>query len=193
MNEITFDQLCQTTGKTDAELGELAGVKASTVATYRKTNKPSQSLRDAVASILSGEPVKQPSMGVIAVDRELIPTDFTDNEDWHYVRIQDSGPGGTERVRADAAQYKAGITQKGPHGKDVYCRYDEAHRFSDNFVIMKCPMSQYLSLESAAQAHAASQWPETTKTTGDGISTKTERETRFIEGGKLPTGEPIAA
>lgn len=203
MSEVTFAQLCEATGKTDEEIGELAGVKPGTVKAYRKTNKPSHALKDAVGRLLAGTPMEtpivapapsMPSMEAIAIDREMIPTDFEDNEDWHFVRCQDSGPGGTERVRADVAQLKAGITQKGGKGGNVYCRYSEAHRFSDNFVVMKCPMAQYLGLESAAQAHAAAQWPESQKGSGDGISTETKRETRFIEGAAgAPTGEPVSA
>lgn len=201
--EPTFAQLCEATGKTDAELGALAGVKAGTVRNYRATNKPSKALEDVVGRLLAGMRMETPSevqaapvtappsMAPIAIDREAIPSDFEDNEDWHFLRIQDSGPGGIEKVRAEVAQAKAGYPFR--MGGRVL-RYGEAHRFSDNFVVMRCPMSDYLDYEASAQAHAASQWPSSQKGDGDGISTETKRETRFIEGSAgRPTGEPVTA
>ena len=190
MSELTFDQLCASTGKTDAELAELMNVKESTVAVYRKTNKPSSSAKDALAGVLTGsteDKFASFSATALNVDREVIPTDFKDTDEWHFLQCRDSSEGGRERVAQDVATCQAG---------DEIGRYGIAHKFSDNFYVMKCPMAHHLAREKRDIQAAAEAWPKSqTLAPGQtGTSTKVEKGERVLQGAAgMPTGEPVAA
>lgn len=190
----TFTQLCEATGKTNEEIAEKAGLKLETLLHYQKINKPSLSAKNAVAEILqelgirhddAPEEDKFAEFSTLSVDREAIPKDFTDDEDWHFVHCYDFQPGGDARVNADVAMLKAG---------DEFGRYGEAHKFSDNYIVMKCPRSHYLKREARDQKAAADAWPTNSAVEGEGISTKVEKGQRFIQGSAgVPTGEPVSA
>lgn len=198
---MTFKELCAATGKTNEEIADKACVKVTTLEHYQKTDSPSLSAKNAVASLLQEmgmqhqEPPDEPQkedqadkfaeFSTLAVDREPIPKDFQDDEDWHFVHVYDHQPGGDVRVRADIAMLQAG---------DEFGRYGVAHKFSDSYVVMKCPRAHYLKREARDQQTAASAWPVTKEAQGDGVSTKVEKGQRFVQGAAgIPTGEPIPA
>lgn len=191
MSEATFEQICDSTGKTDEEIAEKACIKVETLEHYKKTNKPSLSAKNAVAALLidKNENKEVPAEFLpttLSVDREPIPRDYTDNDEWHFMHIYDFQPGGTERVNADVQMLKAG---------DEIGRYGEVHRFSPTYVVMRCPISHYWAREKRDQQKAADAWPKdlALEKGQTGTTTQTKRETRFIEGpAGVPTGEPIA-
>jgi len=191
MSDLTFKQACEATGKTNAEIAELAGVKESTVEMYQKTDKPSQALKTVVAELLGGKPNPETTdFQTLSVDRERVPGDYEDNDEWHYLHVRDSSPGGRDAVAAQVAQLQAGIVQEAGHGKRVTIRYGIAHKFSDTYVVMRCPQDEFRALEVAAVTKSKVVWEEQkANSEAGGLSTTIRREERFIQA----PGEPALA
>lgn len=220
MNEVTFDQVCQATGKTNAEIAEAAQVGEQTIKTYRKTNKPSQSAKDAVAVLLTpsqdgAQAYREAALaqvGDLPPAETPIPIPIVDDK---FAAFQPLGAMSVDRefivtdFKDNEDWHFLHIYDYQPGGEarvnadkakclagDEIGVYGVAHEFSSTYVVMKCPRVHYLAREERDIAKAAAEWPSNRPLDkGEtGVSTSVKREDRFIQGAAgVPLGEPVSA